>query len=283
MAASREQIGNLRASTPEDEIKHRRAPGMGDKTLSYVDARYVMDFLDSAVGPENWQTKEQDAAGGVVCNLGIFCEMATETSPDLDPQWVWKSDVGTASSIEEVKGAHSDAFKRAAVRWGIARDLYDTREDEVAARPGGANAGQGQAQPYAAAPTPAPRPAAPQAVSGASQPGGWYCPVHGQSEIIAGGYSQRTGKNFRAFTKCPVKIDDGSQWGADCPQRPPKGYVTIEPTAQPQPINTQRPTTTLPNGGQTFADHGAMPPGGWPQQPQPQSQPQATDFDDLPF
>jgi hypothetical protein len=38
--------------------------------------------------------------------------------------WVWKSDCGTESQVEKQKGEASDAFKRAAVMWGIGRFLY---------------------------------------------------------------------------------------------------------------------------------------------------------------
>ena len=38
--------------------------------------------------------------------------------------WVTKSDGAEDSTIEAVKGAYSDSFKRAAVKWGIARYLY---------------------------------------------------------------------------------------------------------------------------------------------------------------
>jgi len=38
--------------------------------------------------------------------------------------WVTKSDGAEDSTIEAVKGAYSDSFKRACVKWGIARYLY---------------------------------------------------------------------------------------------------------------------------------------------------------------
>jgi hypothetical protein len=74
-----------------------------------------MDRLDAAVGQENWQDKFEDLPNGSVrCGIGIRQKDG----------WVWKWDVGDVSDIEPVKGAHSDAFKRAAVKWGIGRDLY---------------------------------------------------------------------------------------------------------------------------------------------------------------
>ena len=106
-------LNQLHSATPADRIKTRPGPG-GSKPLSYVDARYVMDKLDE-LGPENWQDRYEDRDGGSVrCGIGI----------NVDGEWIWKWDVGTESNIEEDKGAYSDAFKRAAVKWGIARDLY---------------------------------------------------------------------------------------------------------------------------------------------------------------
>ncbi len=39
--------------------------------------------------------------------------------------WVWKWDTGSESNMEAEKGHMSDAFKRAAVKWGVGRFLYD--------------------------------------------------------------------------------------------------------------------------------------------------------------
>lgn len=113
-------VEKLNAPTPKDAIKTR--PGKGKSgALRYVDARYVMERLDEAVGPFAWTDTYRETDGGVICTISLT----------LDGEvWVPKSDVGTPSNIEGVKGRYSDAFKRAAVKWGIGRDLY---EDEVAA------------------------------------------------------------------------------------------------------------------------------------------------------
>jgi hypothetical protein len=117
----------LHEPTPETEVKQRQGPRKhaGDcpkfgacpqphMMLDYVDARYVMDKLDH-LGPENWQDRYVDRDGGSVrCGIGLL----------IDAEWVWKWDVGTVSDIEPEKGSYSEAFKRAAVKWGIGRDLY---------------------------------------------------------------------------------------------------------------------------------------------------------------
>lgn len=90
--------------------------------LAYIDARDVMERLDGVVGIANWQVDYPDAGNGkTACKIGIF----------LDGQWVWKADGAGDSDIEAEKGALSDAFKRAAVRWGVGRYLYDVESPWV--------------------------------------------------------------------------------------------------------------------------------------------------------
>lgn len=85
--------------------------------VAYIDARDAMNLLDSAVGPENWQDHYQQIKHSVYCRLGIkFSDKG---------DWIWKSDVGVPSKIEPEKGEASDAFKRACVKFGLGRFLYD--------------------------------------------------------------------------------------------------------------------------------------------------------------
>lgn len=94
-------------STTKDKSK-----GMA---LAYVDARVVMQRLDEVCGPENWQCDYPHAAQKTVCRIGIR----------IKDEWVWKANGAGDSDIEAEKGALSDAFKRAAVLWGIGQYLYD--------------------------------------------------------------------------------------------------------------------------------------------------------------
>lgn len=88
--------------------------------LAYIDARDVMNRLDEVCGPAGWQCKYSHANGKTVCDIGIY--VGDDTT---ERQWVWKADGAGDSDVEKEKGALSDAFKRAAVRWGIGRYLYD--------------------------------------------------------------------------------------------------------------------------------------------------------------
>ena len=85
--------------------------------LAYKDARYDMNVLDKAVGPENWSKRYEVIDSRLYCSVGIY-------NPETK-EWVWKQDVGTESNTEAEKGQASDAFKRACFNWGIGRDLYD--------------------------------------------------------------------------------------------------------------------------------------------------------------
>jgi hypothetical protein len=95
---------------------------MKGTALCYVDARTVMDRLDSVCGFDGWQCTYTPGVGAsIVCNIGIL----------VAGDWIWKADGAGASDIEPEKGALSDAFKRAAVRWGIGRYLYDIDAPKV--------------------------------------------------------------------------------------------------------------------------------------------------------
>lgn len=84
--------------------------------LAYIDARTVMDRLDSVCGMDGWQCNYTAGVNGsIVCNIGVR----------MAGNWVWKADGAGATDMEAEKGALSDAFKRAAVRFGIGRYLYE--------------------------------------------------------------------------------------------------------------------------------------------------------------
>lgn len=108
---------------PASHVEWRVGSTNAEKTkglpLCYIDARAVMDRLDSICGPENWQCNyTQTGNGSIVCNLGIRV-------PGGD--WIWKADGAGATDFEGEKGMLSDALKRAAVRWGIGRYLYELK------------------------------------------------------------------------------------------------------------------------------------------------------------
>lgn len=78
--------------------------------LAYIDARDVMKRLDDVCG-DNWQV-EYPFDG--CCRIGI----------KIDGEWIWRSNGAGETEVEGEKGRFSDAFKRAAVLWGVGRYLY---------------------------------------------------------------------------------------------------------------------------------------------------------------
>ena len=112
-------LAKLKAPFPKDRVSWRAQTLTKDggkaMALAYIDARDVMERLDEVCGPENWQKRYSHADKKTVCEIGI----------KVGGEWVWKADGAGDSDIEAEKGALSDAFKRAAVSWGIGRYLYD--------------------------------------------------------------------------------------------------------------------------------------------------------------
>jgi len=99
--------------------------------VAYIDARDVQDLLDEVVGPGNWQSDYKVINENLYAGIGIRINTIVnyndaEGKPQTYPseEWVWKWDCGTESNQEAEKGEASDAFKRAAVQWGIGRFLY---------------------------------------------------------------------------------------------------------------------------------------------------------------
>jgi hypothetical protein len=114
----------LCAPFPTETIEWRIGSVTKDKSkgmaLAYINARAVMDRLDAICGPGNWQDRYPHANTKTICEIGIKIH-----SDDGKSEWVWKSDGAGDTDFEAEKGAMSDAFKRAAVRWGIGRYLYE--------------------------------------------------------------------------------------------------------------------------------------------------------------
>lgn len=122
----------LRAPFNPAAIHWRIQTLSGDKSrglaLAYIDARDVMKRLDDVVGPEGWQDRYTESAKGrVICELSI----------NINGEWITKSDGAGDTAVEGEKGGISDAFKRAAVKWGIGRYLYQLGNTWVAVKPRG--------------------------------------------------------------------------------------------------------------------------------------------------
>ena len=121
----------LRAPFPAERISWRIGSTTQDKAkgiaLAYIDARDVMERLDEVCGPERWQCDYPHAGAKTVCRIGIR----------VGEEWIWKSNGAGDTDVEAEKGALSDAFKRAAVLWGIGQYLYDLGTTWVELEPKG--------------------------------------------------------------------------------------------------------------------------------------------------
>jgi hypothetical protein len=116
----------LVAPFPPAAVSWRVGSTNQDKTkgmaLAYIDARDVMERLDAVCGPAGWQRSYPHAGAKTVCRISI----------KVGDEWIGKEDGAGDSDVEAEKGALSDAFKRAAVSWGIGRYLYNMGSPWVA-------------------------------------------------------------------------------------------------------------------------------------------------------
>jgi hypothetical protein len=128
MSVTNENLTRLRQPFPSSDIKWRvgrwNSEALRGQALPYLDARSIQSRLDDIVGAENWQVeyKSSPLPNGLICRLGIL----------VGDTWVFKEDGAQLDAVNSgnnreiaIKGAYTDAFKRAAVMWGIGRYLYD--------------------------------------------------------------------------------------------------------------------------------------------------------------
>lgn len=86
--------------------------------LAYITSRAVMDRLDQTFGINGWTDYYQVLDNGVVCKLSV----------KINDEWISKQDTAPFTNIEALKGGFADALKRAAVKLGIGRYLYNLPE-----------------------------------------------------------------------------------------------------------------------------------------------------------
>lgn len=110
----------------EDEVEWRiMQSGFSDgkpwaKVICYIQSRAIMDRLDEVCDPESWRDEyrewhEGSGQSSQLCGISIKC----------GDEWIIKWDGAENTDIEGVKGGLSNAFKRAAVKWGMGRYLYN--------------------------------------------------------------------------------------------------------------------------------------------------------------
>jgi hypothetical protein len=107
----RENKISWRVGATKKDVSNKPVSGIA---LAYVDARDVMERLDQVFGMD-WQCRYTQAEKKTVCEIGV----------KINGEWIWRANAAGDSDIEAEKGAASDAFKRAAVLFGIGRYLYE--------------------------------------------------------------------------------------------------------------------------------------------------------------
>jgi hypothetical protein len=114
VATLHEAIPYLRRPFTVAAVKFRVLEGRGDRArcAAYIDARLVSERLN-LVCPALWSHTFEPVPGGMRCDLTID----NLTRPDVG----WSN--GVATDID-LKALYSDAFKRAAVHFGVGVSLY---------------------------------------------------------------------------------------------------------------------------------------------------------------
>jgi len=106
----------LAAPFEDQEVRTRSQSG---RQVHYITARTAMNRLDSVLGPENWWDEYVPGENSVLCRLTVRLP---------DGQTLTKADAGGYAGMpdsgDDDKSGYSDAFKRAAVKFGVGRYLY---------------------------------------------------------------------------------------------------------------------------------------------------------------
>ena len=116
-------LKELRKNVDPDLIRHREASRNGNvRTVDYVEWHTVADILDETA--PNWAHTIKD-----IREMGDFMVVTVAITID----GVTREGVGTGPSRNEmgIKKAEHDALKRAAVKFGIARELYKKEFDAI--------------------------------------------------------------------------------------------------------------------------------------------------------
>jgi hypothetical protein len=93
--------------------------------IPYMTARAVQDRLDSVFGFSDWRDEYKETPKGFLCGLSVC----------IEGKWITKWDGSEYTKVEALKGALSGSLKRAAVKFGIGRYLYNLDEVFAVCKP----------------------------------------------------------------------------------------------------------------------------------------------------
>jgi hypothetical protein len=140
------------------DSQETRTRTQGGRQVQYITARTAMNRLDNVLGPENWWDEYVPGENSVLCRLTVRLPDGTTLT---------KADAGGYAGMpdqgDDDKSGFSDAFKRAAVKFGVGRYLYRDGVPAYSTKDGAKVEDVGPtSEPIAASPrqgeTPAPRP-----------------------------------------------------------------------------------------------------------------------------
>lgn len=115
-----EILNKLSAPFPSPKWKVQSKKGKFVTCVAYIDARLVAERLDEAT-QGMWRDEYTEVSGLLMCTISIW----------NGEQWISRSDTGVEPPDNGQgvgvlhKGHTSDAFKRAAVKFGVGRSLYE--------------------------------------------------------------------------------------------------------------------------------------------------------------
>lgn len=112
-------------------VKWRVGATNEDKTkgiaLAYIDSREVKKRFDDVCGMDRWRDRLTPLEKGFISEIDI----------KIADEWITRSNAAGYTNVEPVKGGASDAFKRAAAKWGVGHYLYYLPNVWVPIRPSG--------------------------------------------------------------------------------------------------------------------------------------------------
>lgn len=103
----------------EWRVQQQTKDGKKIIVVPYITNRCVMHRFDKAFGVFNWTSEFREIENGFICRIAI-----TIHDGNTERQ-VYREDGASKTAVEPEKGGISDAMKRAAVQFGLGRNLYD--------------------------------------------------------------------------------------------------------------------------------------------------------------
>lgn len=227
-----EILAALSAPFPPEVIRHRT--GAGGKDLTWVDARTVAARLDEVLGVNGW-----DFAVEPVGDTNTVVGILTCRFPDGTV--ARRQDFGyeTGGSGESLKEAASDALRRCASLFGVARYLYGGE------RPAAGRVALPPLKAMSLPQTPAPAQQGHDTVvlnAAMAMFGNDNCPEHGLPWTKKpGGISKASGKPYQPFWACSGRTD-----GAFCKKKPSIDFINSQAAPLGEPVKTEEDLSELP-------------------------------------